>query len=88
MYEVVEFVEVGGRPAPIETVMGVYPDESLAVEGARRARAGFLTSGRDDYAWWVVRTVGKKVAAFIADSKTDKEFVLDLTTNQLVEIAP
>jgi len=31
--------------------------------------------------------VGKKVAAFIADSKSDKEFVLDLTTNELVETA-
>jgi hypothetical protein len=87
MYEVVEFIEVQGHDAPTETVMGVYSDEDLAVEGARHARLGFINSGRDDYAWWVVRTVGKKVAAFIADSKSDKEFVLDLTTNQLVEIA-
>jgi hypothetical protein len=87
MYEVVEFVEVRGHAAPTETVVGVFSDENLAVEGARRARAGFVASGRDDYAWWIVRTVGKKIAAFIADSKSDKEFVLDLTTNELVEIA-
>lgn len=87
MYEVVEFVEVRGHAAPTETVVGVFSDESVAVEEARRARAGFVVSGRDDYAWWIVRTVGKKVAAFIADSKSDKEFVLDLTTNELVEIA-
>lgn len=87
MYEVVEFVEVRGFAAPTETVVGVFSDENLAVEGARRARAGFVGSGRDEYAWWIVRTVGKKVAAFIADSKSDKEFVLDLTTNELVEIA-
>lgn len=87
MYEVVEFVEVRGHAVPSETVVGIYSEETRAVEGARGARARFLASGRDDYAWWIVRTVGKKVAAFIADSKSDKEFVLDLTTNQLVEIA-
>lgn len=87
MYEVVEFVEVRGYAAPAETAMGVYADEALAVDGARRARSEFLDTGRDDYAWWIVRTVGGKVAAFIADSKSEKEFVLDLTTNQLVEIA-
>jgi hypothetical protein len=87
MYEVVEFVEVRGYAAPTESVVEVFSDESLAIEGARRARTGFLASGRDEYAWWIVRTVGKRVAAFIADSKSDKEFVLDLTTNQLVEIA-
>ncbi|MGH8945928.1 MAG: hypothetical protein ACRDVL_07255 [Acidimicrobiia bacterium] len=87
MYEVVEFVEVRGQAAPTETVVGVYSDETLAVAGARRARSWFITSGRDDYAWWIVRTVGKKVAAFIADSRSDKEFVLDLTTNQLVDNA-
>jgi hypothetical protein len=87
MYEVVEFVEVRGHAAPTETVVGVYSDEHLAIRGARQARTGFLASGRDDYAWWIVRTVGKRVAAFIADSKSDKEFVLDLTSNELVEIA-
>lgn len=87
MYEVVEFVEMRGHSAPTENVVGVYPDEKLAVEGARRARTGFLASGRDDYAWWIVRTVGKRISTFISDSKSDKEFVLDLTTNQLVEIA-
>ncbi|MBW3666938.1 MAG: hypothetical protein KY394_05015 [Actinobacteria bacterium] len=87
MYEVVEFVEVRGHAAPTETVVGVFSEERLAVNRAREARSGFLASGRDDYAWWIVRTVGKRVAAFIADSKSDKEFVLDLTSNELVEIA-
>ena len=87
MYEVVEFVEVWGHAAPTETVAGVYSEESMAIACARKAKAGFVASGRDEYAWWIVRTVGKKTAAFIADSKTDKEFVLDLTSNELVEIA-
>lgn len=86
MYEVVEFVEIRGHAEPRETVVGVYSDEQIAVDCAREARRRFVASGRDDYAWWIVRTVGRKVAAFIADSKSEKEFVLDLTSNELVEV--
>lgn len=86
MYEVVEFVEIRGHAEPRETVVGVYSDEQIAVDGAREARQSFMASGREDYAWWIVRTVGRKVAAFIADSKSEKEFVLDLTSNELVEV--
>lgn len=86
MYEVVEFVETRGHAEPRETVVGVYSDEQIAVDGAREARQSFMASGREDYAWWIVRTVGRKVAAFIADSKSEKEFVLDLTSNELVEV--
>jgi hypothetical protein len=36
--------------------------------------------------WWVVRVPGERLAQFIADSKSDKEFILDLATGQLVEV--
>jgi hypothetical protein len=45
-----------------------------------------VETGSEDYVWWVVREPGQRLAQFIADSKSDKEFVLDLATGQLVEV--
>jgi hypothetical protein len=52
----------------------------------REARGKFLESGADDYSWWVVRKKGATLAEFIADSKSAKEFVLDIRSGQLVEV--
>jgi hypothetical protein len=86
MFEAVQFVEPMGEPEPTETVVGVYEDEGNAVEAARTAREAFLITGSEAYAWWIVREEGAKLANFIADSKSDKEFVLDLTSGELVEL--
>lgn len=86
MYEAVQFVESRADPEPTETVVGVYADEPEAIEAARSAKLDFQATGSLDYAWWIVRRQGATLANFIADSKSDKEFVLDLTSGELVEL--
>lgn len=86
MFEAVEFIEVKEEPEPLETHLGEFEKEMDAVEAAHAARSLFTESGSDDYAWWVVRKPGARLAHFIADSKSNKEFILDLTSGQLVEI--
>lgn len=86
MFEVVEFVEDRYREEPEQRIVGVYEDEVSAVEGAREAKARFLETGNGDFAWWVVRQPGARLAQFISDSRNPKEFVLDLTTGQLIEV--
>lgn len=86
MFEAVQFIEYRDEPAPVETKLGEFAEEIDAVEVARNARQEFLGTGADDYAWWVVRQPGARLANFIADSKSSKEFVLDLSSGQLVEV--
>lgn len=86
MFEAVQFIEYRGQPEPEETNLGEFQEELDAVETARQARTSFIESGRDEYAWWVVRKVGARLANFIADSKSNKEFALDLTSGELVEV--
>lgn len=86
MFEAVQFIEYRGQPEPEETHLGEFEIELDAVAVARKARASFMESGADEYAWWVVREVGARLANFIADSKSSKEFVLDLTSGELVEV--
>ena len=86
MFEAVEFVELRQQPEPTERVLGEFEVETDAVEIAREARTAFFKTGSDDYAWWIVRKKGARLANFIADSKSDKEFVLDLRSGELVEI--
>lgn len=87
MYEAVQSVDSRERPgSPIqETNLGTFEVESEAIEAARAARDEFFESGSADFAWWIVRPVGAKLAHWIADSNSDKEFVLDLRSGQLVE---
>jgi hypothetical protein len=42
--------------------------------------------GSEDFAWWVVRQPGARLAQFISDSRSDTEFVLDLTADHLIEV--
>ncbi len=86
MFEAVQFTELREQPEPQETPLGVFDDELGAVEATRAARDVFMDSGSDDYAWWVVRQPGTRLAQFISDSKSDKEFVLDVTSGELVEL--
>lgn len=91
-FEAVEFIELTfqpGRPAPPprETVIGSFESEEAAIDHARLARKAFRDSSTSArYAWWVVRQPGSQLANWIADSSSDREFVLDLRTGQLIEI--
>ncbi len=86
MYEAVQFIEGEGEVEPVQTILGECPNEGPAVELVRSARSAFAESGAEGYAWWVVRKQGATLAEFIADSKSDKEFVLDIRSGQLVEV--
>ncbi len=86
MFETVEFVELDRATEPSETVLGEFAEELDAIEAARAARDHYATTGSEDYAWWIVREKGARLANFIADSKSPKEFVLDLTSGELVEV--
>jgi hypothetical protein len=92
MFQAVRYVEEEkqkGLVAPVPTLfeIGRYSDESLAVAAARVSMGEFFRNGRPEYAWWIVRQVGDEVARWIADSRTRREFMVDLTTNRLVEVA-
>lgn len=87
MYEAVQSVDSRQRPgSPIqETHLGEYESEGDAIAAARDARVAFFDAGSSDFAWWIVRPVGARLAHWISDSNSDKEFVLDLRSGQLVE---
>lgn len=89
MFEAVESIEYRDRPGmnPVETVLGCFVDEAGARAAARAARAAFLKDQTRDYAWWTVRQAGARLARWIADSRAEKEFVLDLRSGELVELA-
>lgn len=86
MFEAVQFVEGRGMGEPAETVLGEFDVEIDAIEKSREARIAFLETGSKDYAWWIVRKRGARLANFIADCRSNKEFVLDLRSGELVEI--
>ncbi len=88
MFESVQFVERASAAEPEETPLGEFEKEPDAVEAARDARRAFLETGSDDFAWWIVREKGAQLANFIADSKSDKEFVVDLRSGELMEVPP
>jgi hypothetical protein len=87
MFEAVQSLDSRQQPgSPIrETILGTFDTEDDAIEAARAARAAFFEGDGTDFAWWIVRPVGAKLAHWISDSNSDKEFVLDLRSGQLVE---
>jgi hypothetical protein len=85
-YEAVQFVEHIGKADIDETHLGVFQEEADAVRIARATRRGYLAAGNTEYAWWVVRVQGAKLANFIVDSRSEKEFMVDLRTGELIEI--
>ncbi len=83
-----EEVEPGRvAPVPTEIDLGEFPTEAEAVTVARASMAEYLTARRTEYAWWIVRARGQELASWIADSRTQREFMVDLTTSRLVEVA-
>lgn len=86
MFEAVQFIEKRVDVEPVETMLGEFDSESQAVEVARGAKQTFMATGSNDYAWWIVRKKGARLAEFIADSTSNKEFVLDLSSGELVEV--
>jgi hypothetical protein len=90
-YELVEFVDPafrdgGGFQRTRERVLGVYTAEVVAIDAGRKVWTAFRESGSQDVPWWVVRTPGETLARWIADGGSPVGRVLDLRTNQLVEL--
>lgn len=91
IYEVVEFLEPAlepGEPFPgtQERMIGEFDDEAAAVTLARTAWMAFRDEPTADVMWWMVRTRGESLARWIADGHSPIERVLDLTTNELIEV--
>jgi hypothetical protein len=74
-----------GQPI-IEEKIGSYATEQAAVDVARGTMEGYIASQGDDYVWWIVRSEGSTLARWIADSRDQQEFVLDLRSGQLVPL--
>ncbi len=90
-YELVEFVEPAFHEGGIfqgtrERVLGLFDVESDAIEAGREAWTTFRRSGSADVAWWIVRVPGEPLARWIADGSSPVERVLDLTTNELIDV--
>ncbi|MDH5616171.1 MAG: hypothetical protein OEY62_06470 [Acidimicrobiia bacterium] len=87
MFECVVFIDRfdGVISVVEESRLGEYAEETAAIETARAHRAGFVPSIDSEYAWWVVRRCGDMLARWIADSRSTREFVLDIRSGQLVE---
>jgi hypothetical protein len=90
-YEVVEFVEPafhegGAFVGTRERLLGVFDVESEAIEAGRTAWTAFRQSGSSDVAWWIVRVPDEPLARWIADASSPVERVLDLRTNELIDI--
>ena len=91
MFTATEYREPALEPGmayegPIETLIGTYRDESVAIEAARTRWKEFRASDSHDVAWWIVRKDGEGLARWIAESRSSVERVLDLRTNELVEV--
>ncbi len=91
LFEAVEFREPALQPGerysgPVETSLGEFEDETKAIAVARQAWRGFLENPSHDVAWWLVRVPGEDLARWIAESRSDVERMLDLTTRQLVAV--
>lgn len=91
IYTATEYREPALEPGmryegPIETLIGNFTDERAAIEAARRLWKEFRLSGSRDVAWWIVRKDGEGLARWIAESRSSVERVLDLRTNELVEV--
>ena len=87
MFEIVQYVEYRPGEQAVETRLGESRDVDVAIDEARRAWRGFeVEVGSEAYAWWVVRQQGEKLARWIADNHSHKEFAVDVRSGSLVEI--
>ncbi|HZJ48430.1 MAG TPA: hypothetical protein VFD97_05275 [Acidimicrobiia bacterium] len=90
-YELVEFIEPafhegGAFTGTHERLLGQFGAESDAIEAGRKAWSAFRELESNDVAWWIVRVPGETLARWIADSGSAVERVLDLRTNQLIDL--
>lgn len=90
-FEVTQFVEPALEPGQRyqgaeETSLGAYETEAEAVAVGRAAWEAHRAADTADVAWWLVKAPGEPLARWIADSRSEYERVLDLTTQQLVEV--
>ncbi len=90
-FELVEFVEPAFQEGGVftgtqERVLGEFNLEAAAIEAGRKAWNDFRASGSRDVAWWIVRVPGETLARWIADAGSPVERVLDLRTNQLIDL--
>jgi hypothetical protein len=93
VFTAMQFVEPALEPGqrytgPQETLLGTFDNEGDAVAVGRAAWNEFKARDTADVAWWIVRANDEDLARWIADSRSQFERVLDLTTNQLVELKP
>lgn len=91
IYTATEYREPALEPGmayqgPIETLIGTYADERDAIGAGRSRWKEFRSSDSRDVAWWIVRKQGEGLARWIAESRSSVERVLDLRTNELVEL--
>ena len=88
MFEVMQFTDLKHPPGQpiIEDQLGAFDVEQDAVDVARAAMESYLASDGVDYVWWIVRSEGSTLARWIADSRDQQEFVLDLRSGQLVPL--
>jgi hypothetical protein len=88
MYEAIEYVEEERDGIPtgtsLETLLGTFESEDEAVARARAARAAY--GDRHEYAWWIVREQGGRIALWIVDSRSGREFLMDLTKEEIVDL--
>ena len=88
LFEVMQFTDLKHPPGQpiIEEQLGAYATETDAVEVARVAMRDYVAAEGEDYVWWIVRSEGSTLARWIADSRDQQEFVLDLRSGQLVPL--
>lgn len=88
MFEVMQFTDLKHPPGQpiIEEKLGAYGSEQDAVDVARVAMQNYVAAEGEDYVWWIVRSEGSTLARWIADSRDQQEFVLDLRSGQLVPL--
>jgi len=88
VFEAIEYIEeeVAGLPTGlvVERAIGSFLTGAEAVLAARAARASHQT--RQEYAWWVVRREGEQLASWIADSRSGREFVVDISSGRVVDL--
>ncbi len=91
MYEAVEFVEVwgrvGGTPAVARPrVLGAFETPVAAAEAARKCPGRVPKERPARFRMVGGARRGLPLAEWIADAHSDKEFVLDLLSGELVEV--
>ncbi|NIA24276.1 MAG: hypothetical protein GWP04_01770 [Gammaproteobacteria bacterium] len=88
MFEAIEYIEEEAAGLPTgaihERAIGLFFTEVEAVLTARAARSSHW--GRREYAWWVVRREGEQLASWIADSRSGREFVVDISKGRVVDL--